>query len=263
MTESNQKESTRPIDIIGDVHGCFDELAEMLDKLGYAIDMTKGDDPAAYPEGRWSLRHPEGRLPVFLGDLCDRGPYTPKCFSLVADAWDAGDALCVCGNHEGQLLRRLTGKPTMFMYGLDETVEELGSLPPEFSARMIKFMADLPIHYVFGEERLVVVHAGIIEARMGISPLFIDDFCVYGNSTGKNLKYGLPERYLWAQDYRGEAMVVYGHIPVPEPQFLGRTLCIDTGCVYGGSLTAYRYPEGELVSVPAGKKYAERGNYIS
>jgi protein phosphatase len=64
-------------------------------------------------------------------------------------------------------------------------------------------------------------------------------------------------RYPWAEDYRGHAQVVYGHTPVPEPVWLNRTICIDTGCVFGGRLTALRYPERELVSVAARKVYWE------
>ena len=64
-------------------------------------------------------------------------------------------------------------------------------------------------------------------------------------------------RYPWAEDYRGDAMVVYGHTPVPEAVWVNKTICIDTGCVFGGRLTALRYPERELVSVPAHEVYYE------
>src|SRR5439155_13164508 len=64
-------------------------------------------------------------------------------------------------------------------------------------------------------------------------------------------------RYPWAEDYRGEAMVVYGHTPVPEATWLNRTICIDTGCVFGGQPTALRCPLRELVSVTAHETYWE------
>ncbi len=66
-----------------------------------------------------------------------------------------------------------------------------------------------------------------------------------------------PSGYNWAAEYRGPAMVVYGHTPVPEPEWLNRTVNIDTGCVFGGKLTALRYPEQEFVSVPAARTYCE------
>ena len=253
----NEKNFTGPFDVIGDVHGCFGELSELLDKLGYTIEMTDGGGLPAYPEGRFSLCHPEDRLPVFLGDLFDRGPDAPKCFSLVSDACENGSALCVCGNHEGQLLRRLKGESTMFMYGLDETVEQLEAYPREFIDRAIGFMEELPYGYTLDGGRLVIVHAGLIGDHKGIDTVFAGDYRVYGDTAGENRKYGLPDPYDWVSDYHGEALVVYGHIPTPEAKFLRNTICIDTGCVYGGSLTAYRYPEGGIVSVPAKKKYFE------
>lgn len=85
----------------------------------------------------------------------------------------------------------------------------------------------------------------------------VRDFALYGETTGETDEYGLPVRYNWAAEYRGKAMVVYGHTPVAEPEWLNRTINIDTGCVFGGKLTALRYPERELVSVPAVKTYYE------
>src|ERR1700750_1777149 len=83
----------------------------------------------------------------------------------------------------------------------------------------------------------------------------VRDFALYGETTGETDEFGLPVRYNWAAAYRGRAAVVYGHTPVPEPEWLNNTICIDTGCVFGGKLTALRYPEKELVSVEAAKEY--------
>ena len=80
---------------------------------------------------------------------------------------------------------------------------------------------------------------------------------MYGETTGETDEFGLPVRYNWAAEYRGKAMVVYGHTPVPQADWLNRTINIDTGCVFGGSLTALRYPEKELVSVAARATYAQ------
>ena len=85
----------------------------------------------------------------------------------------------------------------------------------------------------------------------------VRDFALYGETTGETGEFGLPVRWNWAAEYRGRAVVVYGHTPVPEPEWLNRTINIDTGCVFGGRLTALRYPEKELVSVPAAATYAE------
>ena len=85
----------------------------------------------------------------------------------------------------------------------------------------------------------------------------VRDFALYGETTGETDEFGLPVRCNWAAEYRGSAMVVYGHTPVPEPEWLNRTVNIDTGCVFGGKLTALRYPEKEFVSVPAARTYCE------
>ena len=99
--------------------------------------------------------------------------------------------------------------------------------------------------------KLVVAHAGMKEEMQGRGSGKVRDFALYGETTGETDEFGLPVRYNWAAEYRGKAMVVYGHTPVPEPEWLNRTINIDTGCVFGGKLTALRYPEKELVSVPA------------
>ena len=82
-------------------------------------------------------------------------------------------------------------------------------------------------------------------------------FALYGETTGEIDDYGLPVRYDWATEYRGGAMVVYGHTPTPVAEWINNTICIDTGCVFGGKLTALRYPERELVEVPAARIYME------
>jgi protein phosphatase len=103
--------------------------------------------------------------------------------------------------------------------------------------------------------RLVVAHAGLIERYHGRASGRVREFCLYGQTTGETDEYGLPVRYPWAQEYRGQALVLYGHTPVPETEWVNNTLCLDTGCVFGGRLTALNYPERTLVSVPATRVY--------
>ena len=218
-------------------------------------DGASGD--AAQAGRRYALSHPEGRIPVFLGDIGDRGPKIAECFSFVMDACESGAALCVCGNHDAKLLRKLNGRDVQATHGLDRTLAALAGEPPEFTARLKKFLDGLVSHYVFDGGRLVAAHAGLIEKYQGRSSSRVRDFCLYGDTSGETDEYGLPVRYDWAAGYRGNALVVYGHTPAPEAQQYGRTACVDTGCVFGGSLTAYRYPEGELVSVPSAAVYYE------
>ena len=102
-----------------------------------------------------------------------------------------------------------------------------------------------------------MAHAGLTEAYQGRSSGRVRSFALYGDSTGETDEFGLPVRYPWATDYRGSAMVVYGHTPTPTPEWVNNTICLDTGCVFGGRLTAMRYPEKELVSVPAEQVWYE------
>lgn len=235
-----------PFDIIGDVHGCFRELSELLTTLGYEL----ADDGAG-------ARHPEGRRALFLGDLVDRGPATPDVLRLVMAMVEAGSALCIPGNHEVKLLRALKGRDVTMSHGLERSLEQLAAEPEEFRRRVSAFLDSLIGHYVLDEGRLVVAHAGLPAAMHGRASAAVRSFALYGDTTGETDEYGLPVRYPWANDYRGEATVVYGHTPVPEAVWLNHTICIDTGCVFGGQLTALRYPERELVAVPAHDTYYE------
>jgi protein phosphatase len=235
-----------PFDIIGDVHGCFGELRELLDELGYEVA----------PDGT-GAHHPDGRRAFFVGDLVDRGPATPAVLRLAMGMVDAGDALCIPGNHEAKLLRALRGRNVTVSHGLAESLAQLSAEPPEFSKQVEAFIDGLVSHLVLDDGKLVVAHAGLRADMQGRASGAVRSFALYGDTTGETDEFGLPVRYPWAEDYRGDAAVVYGHTPVPDATWLNRTICIDTGCVFGGQLTALRYPERELVSVDARETYWE------
>ncbi|MCK7558371.1 polynucleotide kinase-phosphatase [Chitinophaga sedimenti] len=241
---TNMKAVTGPFDIIGDIHGCYTELVQLLTKLGYRKQ-----------DSLWL--HPEGRKPIFLGDLVDRGPDSPGVLRLVMDLVKSGNAYCVPGNHDVKLLRWLNGRNVQVRHGLEQTAEQFSHVTGEFKAEVRDFVDGLISHYVFDGGNLVVAHAGLREEMHGRSSGAVREFALYGETTGEIDEFGLPVRYNWASEYKGKAVVVYGHTPVPLPQWLNRTIDIDTGCVFGGALTALRYPEKELVSVPAEKIYVE------
>ncbi len=242
---NNRKHDHGPFDIIGDVHGCFDELAALLTRLGYEFT-----EP-------FQARHPEGRKAVFLGDLVDRGPKISEVLKLVMSMTETDQALAVPGNHDTKLMRKLRGRDVQITHGLAESLYQLDQEAPEFKERVADFIDNLVSHYVLDDGRLVVAHAGLKEELQGRGSGKVRDFALYGETTGETDEFGLPVRYNWAAEYRGRAMVVYGHTPVPEPEWLNGTICVDTGCVFGGKLTALRYPEKELVSVPALQTYYE------
>ena len=239
-----------PFDAIGDVHGCLAELEALLTTLGYAIerDATGRAVDAA---------HPKGRRAIFLGDLVDRGPDSPGVLRLAMGMVAAGHALAVPGNHEYKLVRALGGRNVQVSHGLAETLEQLSAEPVEFSSEVERFCRDLVSHLVLDDGRLVVAHAGLIEKYQGRASGRVRSFALYGDTTGETDEYGLPVRLPWANEYRGSAMVLYGHTPTTEPEWVNNTLCLDTGCVFGGALTALRYPEREIVSVPAERVWYE------
>ncbi|MFJ9801055.1 polynucleotide kinase-phosphatase [Streptomyces wuyuanensis] len=234
---------TGPFDVIGDIHGCSSELDTLLGRLGYV-------DGA----------HPEGRTAVFVGDLVDRGPDSPGVLRRVMGMVAAGNALCVPGNHENKLGRWLKGRNVQHTHGLAETIEQLereDAADPEFRERVARFIDGLVSHYVLDEGRLVVCHAGLPEKYHGRTSGRVRSHALYGDTTGETDEFGLPVRYPWAEDYRGRAAVVYGHTPVPTASWVNNTICLDTGAVFGGKLTALRWPERELVDVPAEQVWYE------
>jgi protein phosphatase len=245
---NDKRELSGPFDIIGDVHGCVDELRTLLGQLGYQISGTR-EEPVVTP--------PPGRQALFLGDLVDRGPDSPGVLYLAMAMVESGAALCVPGNHEAKFLRKLRGKRAKLTHGLAETVAQMEKEPAAFHDRVASFIDGLISHFVLDDGRLVVAHAGVKESYQGRASGRVRSFCLYGDTTGETDEFGFPVRQDWASEYRGRAMVVYGHTPVPDAEWLNRTICIDTGCVFGGKLTALRYPERELVEVPAAEVYYE------
>lgn len=233
-----------PFDLIGDVHGCADELEELLAALGYARDEAG------------VFRHPAGRKAVFLGDLVDRGPRVPDVLKIVMGMVAARTAHAVPGNHDVKLVRWLSGRNVRLAHGLERSAQQLAGETPEFRERVAAFLDGLPSHLVLAGGRLVAAHAGMKEEMQGRSTGRVREFALYGETTGELDEFGLPVRLKWAASYRGAALVVYGHTPVREPEMLHNTINVDTGCVFGGRLTALRYPERELVSVPARQAYA-------
>ena len=244
----DRRDEAGPFDIIGDVHGCADELETLLADLGYAVEWD-GKAVAVTP--------PPGRRAIFVGDLVDRGPRSPDALRIAKAMAYAGSALVVNGNHDDKLKRHLDGKKVGITHGLAETIEQLAAEPAEFAGEMRRWRDGLISHYVLDGGKLVVAHAGLNEEMQGRAAGAVRAFAMYGETTGEIDEYGLPVRADWAADYKGKAKVVHGHTPVVEPNWVNGTLCVDTGCVFGGKLTGLRWPEMETISVPAARTYYE------
>lgn len=241
---NDKRDEHGPFDVIGDVHGCCDELELLLQKLGYV--KTDG-----------AFSHPDGRKAAFLGDFCDRGNRNADVLRLVMDMVGAGNAIAVPGNHDVKLLKYLRGKNVAMTHGIDKTVAELEALGDAFKAEVAGFLDGLISHYVLDDGKLVIAHAGLKQEYVGRGSARVREFCLYGETTGETDSYGLPVRLDWAADYRGRGTVVYGHVAGREVKSQNNTFCIDTGCVFGGRLTAFRYPEKEIVAIDALRQYYE------
>lgn len=246
----DQRARKGPFDIIGDVHGCYRELQKLLTKLGYDVP----DDP--HQATAKTVRAPEGRCAIFVGDLVDRGENSMATMKIAMALVESGHGLCVPGNHDDKFRRWLIGRDVAVKHGLEGTIEDFKKEPAGMRDKLISFLDTLPIYLWLDGGKLVVVHAGILEEMLGRTNSRIRRFCLFGDTDGERDASGLPLRYHWAADYQGATAIVYGHTPVPEADWVNNTLCIDTGCCFGGALTALRWPEREVVSVPALREYS-------
>lgn len=248
---TDRRDDHGPFDIIGDIHGCYDEVTALLDQLGYARD------PFVAGESLMSARHPEGRRVAFLGDITDRGPRNLDCLRLVMGMCAEGSAICVMGNHDQKLARWLSGRAVTIAHGLEKTVAEFDGVSDAFRKAAHAFLDGLRSHFWLADGKLVIAHAGLKEEMHGRGSGEVRSFAMFGETTGEVDDFGLPLRLDWARGYRGAANVVYGHTPTPVAEWLNNTICIDTGCVFGGKLSALRWPERDLVDVAAARVYSE------
>jgi protein phosphatase len=235
-----------PFDLIADVHGCIDELRELVDALGYEV----GDDDV--------LRHPDGRRIVFVGDIVDRGPGIVDVLRIAMASEAAGTSLSVVGNHDDKLRRALLGRNVQVKYGLAESLAQLEDESAAFRRRVLAFLDAMPSHLILERGALVVAHAGLPRQLHGRVDEHTREVAMYGVTAGGLDEDGLPIRVNWARQYNGPPCVVYGHTPVVEPTWYHDTIDIDTGCSFGHRLSAVRFPEKEIAWVPALREYAPK-----
>ncbi|WP_018933323.1 bis(5'-nucleosyl)-tetraphosphatase PrpE [Gracilibacillus lacisalsi] len=237
------------LDIIGDIHGCYQELQTLLSDLGYQWENDK-------------IRHPENRKLAFVGDLTDRGPRSLDVIHIVYQiVVEQNFGYYVPGNHCDKLYRFFLGNNVKQQHGLETTVAEYQQLSKqeqdEVKEMMMTLYEDAPLYHVIDELNTVIAHAGIPEKYIGRHDKKVKTFVLYGDITGEKHEDGRPVRRDWAQDYHGDKWIVYGHTPVLEPRFVNETVNIDTGCVFGNKLTAFRLPEEEIVSVESTMPFVE------
>jgi protein phosphatase len=235
MLRIDKRHDPGPFDIIGDVHGCADELQALLMKLGYDVAWSgEGGDRTV------SVTPPPGRKVISVGDLVSRGPNAPDVLRVAMSMTAAGDACVVEGNNERKLAWWLADRTRRVNSGLQLAVDQLDGEDPCFLRALPAFLESLPSHVWLDGGRLAVAHAGLKEDMIGRDTNPVRDFALEAE----------PD---WAARYRGATAIVHGHTPVRSAAWVNNTLCIDTGCVFGRKLTALRWPENELVDVPAGQ----------
>jgi protein phosphatase len=236
------------IDIIGDIHGCLGEFKDLTNKLGY--EWING-----LPV------HPENRVLGFVGDLTDRGPESLKVIEIVWRLVFENGAHYTPGNHCNKLYRFFLGNKVQISHGLETTVAEFESITKKDQQSIRKMFMQLyeqaQLYLVLDKQKLVIAHAGIKQELIGKNNSKVKQFVLYGDITGEKHPDGTPVRRDWAKNYHGNAIIVYGHTPVKEPRIINNTYNIDTGAVFGGKLTALRYPEMEILSVSSTMPYIE------
>ena len=213
-----------------------------------------------WPGSGWTVRpdgaeHPDGRTAVFVGDLVDRGPDSPGVLRLVMGMVAAGTALCVAGNHEEKLLRKLRGRNVRVSHGLAETLAQLdaGTDGPGRRRRAVPVVADQPLRARRRPAGRRARRAARRSTRAGRPGGCGRSACTAtppARPTSTACRCATRGRRTTA----ARAVVVYGHTPVVRAEWINNTICLDTGCVFGGALTALRYPERQTVSVPAGAR---------
>jgi len=210
---------------IGDIHGCHQEFADLLERLA----LTKDDQL------------------ILLGDLVNRGPDSLK----VIDLAKANRALSLLGNHELRLLNFRKTKDPAFLKETDGATNE--KLRPEDWTYLESMVLT---HYV-EELNTVFVHGGFLPNEpWQKQPASVVTRIQVVDRDGKPRKRAEAEDSpVWADLWNGPPFVVYGHTPRPEVYKLKWSVGIDTACVMGGFLTSYILPEKRFVQVKARKRY--------
>ncbi|WP_019123842.1 hypothetical protein [Brevibacillus massiliensis] len=243
------------VDIIGDVHACYGEFIELIQKLGYQFNEKEN-----------TYRHLKGRKLISLGDITSRGPDSISMLQFFIRHVEAGLAEMVDSNHGWKIARWLDGRRVNLAHGDEKVEAEFRAYSQQYGAakadslreasRRLLFSA--PSHLLLkrnGKVQAVAVHAGIRDEYIGKDGPAVSNFCRYGDVSGISAD-GRPIRLDWTRQHRTGELIVWGHDPRPQPERKNNTLNIDQGCVFGGQLTAYRFPEDELVGVPAKQNYS-------
>src|SRR5215467_1521790 len=207
--------------VVGDIHGCFDELTELL-----GLFNLQSDDRV-----------------IAVGDLITKGPKNREVLDLLMSDPRFSS---VVGNHDRKIRQKLRGEPVRLNKDQRRVLKEFGSDPGPYEAflRSLPFTIDLGAH--------LIVHAGI-RPGVDLDRQMASDMTEIRTMGGDPLqRRGIP----WYRVYRGPQTILFGHWPAKQPRRAPYAIGLDTGCVYGGTLTAYVVETAEFIRVPARQKYA-------
>ncbi|WP_342471744.1 AAA family ATPase [Metasolibacillus sp. FSL H7-0170] len=241
------------VDIIGDIHGCYDEMMALIKKLGYI-------------EENGLYKHPEGRKLISVGDIMSRGPKSLATMQFWLRQIESGLSYMTDSNHGWKIARWLDGKSVQLAHGDEMVEQEMQHFEQQHGAndtaqlkeRLAKMLLHAPSHYIILENgigKAIVTHAGIKDHYIGKNSPRIRDFCRYGDVIGTS-DTGRPIRADWYTNHQTSELIIWGHEPKLKPLKINNTINIDQGVVFGGQLTALRYPEGTLEAVDAYENYA-------
>jgi protein phosphatase len=224
------------VDIIGDIHGCYDELIGVFKLLGYTFNNE-------------IFIHEEGRKPIFVGDYIDRGMYPEKVLELLMRMHEQHLCYCVLGNHDDKLLRYLKGNPVKLSEEMKYSVKKITCNDEQFTNRVFHFLSSLPVIIRLVKLNAVVVHGSLVTDGNGEAKASsIRHKALYGLVNGKQDDEGRPIRLPWNEDYTGEEVVVYGHEIVERLEWKNNTVDIDLGCFKTGRLGYLQLSENRLGS---------------
>jgi protein phosphatase len=230
------------LDIIGDIHGCLDELIQLLEKLGYGRNK----------QGLYC--HPN-RIFISVGDLIDRGPRSIDVALFFVNHIESGRAKFVIGNHDDKFLRYILGNPVEIREDLAATIGQYEKLNADDKLKIFNMLKSAPYKLELDEGRLLIVHAAPPEGQCDKQD---KNICLYGRPTGGKDSRGFAERFDWAPEYdlkENVPFVVYGHTYFQEPYMMKNSCGIDTACFGGEKLTALRWPDKEIVQVASAFDY--------
>ena len=227
--------------VIGDSHGCYYELKELINKI-------------------WN-KYGEDTFIVSVGDNIDRGDYNLNTLNYCIELFEKNKFLEVQSNHMDKFVRWLKGKNVKVSYGLEKTINEFNNLSPDLREKLRKkflnYWEKLPLYLIINDDT-VVAHAGIKDEYIGRTDKEVRKFVLYGAITGKFLENGFPERLDWTKWRKitdKSPKIVYGHQVFEEPYINNKCYGIDTGCVLGNKLTAYLPQIDKFEFVKAKKTY--------